>query len=128
MGNRAVIGLGSNLNPEENILMARFLVAKTFGLVNESLFRRTKPIDHQLAEEFMNGCIYIQTALDLEALRVELKRLEQEMGRDPEAPKSLPHPIDFDIVVWNEKIIDPSFYKQKFLKEAVLELLPGLKF
>lgn len=126
--NRAVIELGSNLNSEENILMARFCVSKAFAVLKESAFQKTKPVDHPLAEEFMNGCIYIQTPLDLEALRGELKKLEKEMGRDHEALESVPHPIDFDVVVWNEQLIDKNFYNRSFLKESVLELLPGLKF
>jgi len=126
--NKAVIDLGSNLNPEENILAARFLLSKIFTVLKESSFRKTRPVKHPLAEKFLNGCVYIETSLDSQSLKAELKRLEKELGRDHEASDSTAHPIDLDIVIFNNQVIDKSFYERPFLKETVLQLLPGLKF
>lgn len=126
--NKAVIDLGSNLNPEENILAARFLLSKKFTVLKESSFRKTRPVNHPLADEFLNGCVYLETPLDQESLKTELKKLEKELGRDHEASDSSAHPIDLDIVIFNNHVVDKSFYERPFLKETVLELLPGLKF
>jgi 2-amino-4-hydroxy-6-hydroxymethyldihydropteridine diphosphokinase len=36
--------------------------------------------------------------------------------------------VDLDIVVWNDKLLDPDFYEREYLKKAVLELMPNLKY
>lgn len=115
------------MDPDTNVTTARVLLAKKFTVIKESMFKKTKPVNHSLADEFLNGCVYVQTSLDLESCRIELKKLETDLGRERDVSNYSLHPIDLDIVVWNDHIIDRYFHDQPFLKEMVLEVLPGLK-
>ena len=124
--NKVLIGLGSNLNPEENILLARLTLSKTFTILKESSFRKTRPIQHTLNHFFLNGCIYLETHLDLPALKNELQTIEQKMGRGLQTEMTQGHPIDLDILVWNHHIIHPDVHNYPFIREAILEILPGL--
>jgi len=126
--NKVIIGLGSNIDPEENIEKAREILRNQFHILNESKFIRTKPVGYPNQADFINGCVFIETDIDSEKLRQSLKQMEVELGRKRADFKCGPRTIDLDIVVFNEKVIDEDFYKRDFLKNATLELLPELKY
>jgi 2-amino-4-hydroxy-6-hydroxymethyldihydropteridine diphosphokinase len=42
--NRAVIGLGANINPEENIRKAKDAIAGEFNVIRSSSFVETEPV------------------------------------------------------------------------------------
>ena len=122
--NKVIIALGSNLNPQENILQVRQSLAQKFHILKESSFQKTSPIDHPLKNEFINGCIYLETDLDVISLRRELKQIEIEMGRNHSAGDTKPHPIDLDIIIWNLKVVaENDVIKHSFLKEFIQEIV-----
>ena len=59
--NRAVVGLGSNIEPDQNIQKAKGYLAKKFSILAESRFKRTKPIGSVVQPDFINGVILIET-------------------------------------------------------------------
>lgn len=126
--NRAVIGLGSNIDPTQNIKKARALLKEHFHVLRESSFVQTKPFGYTQQADFINGCVYIETDLDEIKIKVKLKSLEKELGREVSPIKYGPRSIDMDIVVFNQRVVDRDFYQRDFLKRAVLELLPQLKY
>jgi 2-amino-4-hydroxy-6-hydroxymethyldihydropteridine diphosphokinase len=126
--NKAVIGLGSNIDARANIARARKLLKQRFSVIGESAFVRTKPVGYLKQDDFINGSVYIETAQSRPLLKRQLKTMEKELGRRASRIKSGPRTIDMDIVVFNGRIVDKDFYKREFLKNAVLELLPGLEF
>ena len=125
--NKAIVGLGSNLDPETNIICARLTLAKHFKILKESSFVKTNPVNHPLPHEFINGCVYLETGLDLESFKNHLKTFEKQLGRNHSLSDEKQHPIDLDILVWNDIPIDEKISKIDFLKKSVLEILPGLK-
>jgi 2-amino-4-hydroxy-6-hydroxymethyldihydropteridine diphosphokinase len=126
--NRAIIGLGSNIDPHQNIRRAKETLAQKFHLVAESCFKWTKPVSEIRQADFMNGAVLIETKLNIEQLKSALKEIETDIGRVETDNRQGPRMIDLDIVVWNETIVDPNFYERDFLKESVLELTPNLKY
>jgi len=126
--NKAIIGLGSNIDPNRNIKKARSLLKESFHMLGESRFIQTKPIGYTDQDDFINGSIYIETDLDEGSLKEKLKSLEKKLGRKVSRIKFGPRSIDMDIVIFNEKIVDDDFYNRDFLKIAVLELLPELSY
>ncbi len=124
--NQAVIELGSNIEPEKNILRAKKLLSEKFKIVRESKFSKTKPIGGIKQPNFLNGAILLETELELAELRNILKSIEQTLGRAKDSLKFGPRTIDLDIIVWNKKIIDPDFYARDYLRISVLEILPNL--
>jgi len=126
--NKAIIGLGSNINPTENIKKARALLKAQFHLLQESSYVQTKPFGYTQQDDFINGCAYIETPLNEIELKARLKALEKELGREVSPIKFGPRTIDMDIVIFNDRVVDQDFYRRDFLKQAVLELLPQLKY
>ena len=126
--NTAVVSVGSNINPQQNIDTAKEFISRKFILLNISSFVVTEPIGFKEQEDFLNGAFLIQTDLDLEALNYELKKIEIDMGRVKTSNKEGPRIIDLDIIIWNNKIIDDDVHKRMFLQNSVIELLPDFKF
>ncbi len=124
--NEAIIGLGSNINPEENIKKATDLIAKNIKLIKSSKFIETEPVGFKDQDNFLNGSILINTRLNLNELNKLLKNIEESMGRKKTDNLNGPRIIDLDIVVWNNKILDNDVYKRSFLKSSVMELKPNL--
>ena len=124
--NRAVVSLGSNIDPTEHVQRARDLIAASYELVAESTLRMTKPVGFTDQADFLNGALLVETALDHKAFRVFLKDIESQLGRIHTENPHGPRTIDLDIVVWNGTVVDDDFHTRDFLREALLEILPDL--
>jgi len=126
--NQAIIAVGSNIDPDTNIAKAREILARDFEVVAETDFVSTKPVGYTQQPDFLNGAVLVRTDLKLEPLRQHLKRIEDTLGRRRSVLTFGPRTVDLDIVVWNGKLLDPDFYEREYLKKAVLELEPNLKY
>ncbi len=126
--NTVVIGVGSNIDPKENIHKTLKLFTEKFQVIGQSEFIKTQPIGYSDQPDFLNGAILIQTYLDIYELTRALKAIEKELGREESSLRYGPRTIDLDIVVFNGKVMDEDFYERQFLKDAVLKLLPDLKY
>ena len=120
--NICIIGIGSNINSENNISRIIDILGKDTKLIKVSTFVKTHPIGIKDQPDFLNGAVKIETNLHIHTFRNYLKSLENQMGRDRSQPKDGPRCIDLDIVIWNGKIVDEDYYTRDFLRNAVLEL------
>ena len=125
MTNKAIIGIGSNINAEENISKMLEVLGKEVEILTVSSWLKTKPIGIEDQQDFTNGAVKIQTALNREGLNRVLKNIEDRLGRDRSAPKFGPRSIDLDIVVWNGEIVDEDYYTRDFLRKSVQEVISG---
>ncbi len=121
--NEVIIGIGSNLDAENNIRRVLEILAEKFTLQKVSEFVKTKPIGIAEQPDFTNGAAKIRTNLNQDNLEYILKQIEDQMGRDRSAPKSGPRCIDLDIVVWNGEIVDDDYYTRDFLQKSVQEII-----
>ncbi len=126
--NQAIIAAGSNIDPQKNIALAREILARDFEVVAETAFVSTKPVGYTRQPDFLNGAMLVRTELTLEPLRQRLRKIEDTLGRRRGVLTFGPRTVDLDIVVWNGKLLDPDFYQRDYLKKAVLELMPDLKY
>ena len=121
--NTAIIGIGSNIDAEKNIETALKILADRFELLKVSAMLKTKPLGIENQPDFTNGAAKINTILDRISLKKELKKIEDDLGRDRNAPKFGSRTIDLDILVWNGKIVDKDYYLRDFLHENVSDIL-----
>ena len=126
--NKVVIGVGSNIKPIENIKKAKEILKKEQRLIAESKFVETEPEGFKEQPNFINGAFYIETKFKKDDLSNYLKEIEKTLGRTRTKNKNAPRTIDLDIVVFNNEIANNDFYKYGFVKNAVLELIPNLKY
>ena len=127
MPHEVVIGLGSNIDPEANLEQAVQELKSRFKVSKRSQWTRTKPIGIQDQPDFYNGALLMETELEQQSLKKELKRIEDILGRDRSLPKFGPRTIDLDILIWNKKVVDKDYYERDFLRKGVEEIIPDLK-
>ena len=124
MPHEVVIGLGSNIDPEANLEQAVQELKSRFKVSKRSQWTRTKPIGIQDQPDFYNGALLMETELEQQSLKQELKRIEDILGRDRSLPKFGPRTIDLDILIWNKKVVDEDYYERDFLRKGVKEIFP----
>ena len=127
MPHEVVIGLGSNIDPEANLEQAVLELKSRFKVSKRSQWTRTKPIGIQDQPDFYNGALLMETELEQQSLKKELKQIEDILGRDRSLPKFGPRTIDLDILIWNKKVVDEDYYERDFLRKGVEEVIPDLK-
>lgn len=127
--NTAILGLGSNIEPQKNIHLAKKILSEKFKVLNESKFVSTKPVGIVDQPDFINGALLVQTQADYDELRSCLKDIEYQLGRPHDSVKSYgPRTMDIDILVWNDTVIDRDFYEREFVRNFVLGLSPAVKY
>ena len=126
MPHEVVIGLGSNIDPEANLEQAVLELKSRFKVSKRSQWTRTKPIGIQDQPDFYNGALLMETELEQQNLKKELKQIEDILGRDRSLPKFGPRTIDLDILIWNRKVVDEDYYERDFLRKGVEEIIPDL--
>ena len=83
-------------------------------------------------QDFLNACIAVETRLDPRELLAAARRIELELGRDPDAPRHSPRPLDIDVLLLGDARIEAPDYQvphaaidqRRFVLEPLLELDP----
>jgi 2-amino-4-hydroxy-6-hydroxymethyldihydropteridine diphosphokinase len=122
MKNEAVVGLGSNIDPQENISRAFSFLQREFEVLKKSGPVRTSPVGIINQPDFFNAVALLQTNFALDELVAFLKGIENDMGRDRSRPKFGPREIDLDVIIWNKDVVDKDFYERDFLRHLVKDL------
>ncbi len=127
--NTSIIVLGSNIEPQKNIGLAKRLISERFQILSESRFLRTKPVGLVDQPDFINGALLIETELERELFQLDLKKIEFRMGRTKNASQKYgPRIIDIDILFWNDQVVNRDFYEREFVRDFVLEVAPAVHY
>ncbi len=124
--NTAVVGVGSNIEPQRNIRRAEEIISREQKLLKKSSFRVTPPLGMADQDDFLNGAFLVSTRMSYAEFRGYLKNVETRLGRAGNADKYGPRTIDLDLIVWNDEVVNDDYYTRDFVREAVGELLPTL--
>ncbi|MEM9885447.1 MAG: 2-amino-4-hydroxy-6-hydroxymethyldihydropteridine diphosphokinase [Bacteroidota bacterium] len=94
------IGLGSNIEPEKNIIRMIKALFQWSKRVDVSEIYRFAPQKMDSDQYFLNTVVRIQTPLERQALKAQLVQLEERLGRDRSDPskKTKDRTADLDIV------------------------------
>lgn len=117
-----IIGVGSNIDPEENIARALAILRGETEVISVSQFIKTAPVGFIDQPDFLNGAVKLLTAEDKNVFNFYLKSIEDRLNRDRSAPKYGPRVIDLDMVAWDGEIIDPDYYQRDYLRKVVDEV------
>ena len=110
---RAFLGVGSSLDPEENVPAALGLLLGTPGveITGISTFYRTPPLPAPGASpdsvaghpEFLNGVVEIRTLRSPEEITEVLGNIENALGRVRTQDKYAPRTLDLDLLVYRRE-------------------------
>lgn len=124
MQNKAIISLGSNIDPGKNIPEAKLRIAEITQVLSESRFVQTKPLGIVSQPDFINGALLVETDWTMEELALQLKKIEKDMGRIRTQDKFGPRTIDLDVVVWNGVVVDEDVRRRAYLAESISKIWP----
>jgi len=102
------VSLGSNINPEENLIKAVHLIRNYTTLLALSPVYRTAPQGYTEQDHFLNMAVKIHThRTPLEFKTQVIDRIESELERvrDPNN-KNAPRTIDLDISLWKHDVLE----------------------
>jgi len=131
------LGLGSNVGDRESHLRAAVEVLREHGVEVEAISStyETEPVGEVLDQaDFLNAAIRIRTELEPEALLDLCKEIEVARGRQLEAPRHSPRPLDVDLLLLGEielstdrlTLPHPEVTSRRFVLSPLLELDPEL--
>jgi 2-amino-4-hydroxy-6-hydroxymethyldihydropteridine diphosphokinase len=131
---RVYIGTGTNLGKRlQNLERASELLKETeeIELVRKSHVYETEPWGFTEQPSFLNQVLEIDCALSALKLLHRLKRIEEEMGRQPTFHLG-PRLIDMDILLYNELVMQaeeltvphPYMHERAFVLVPLAELAP----
>ncbi len=129
------VSLGSNIEPERNLPEAARRLASRFRLLAVSPVYETAPVGRTDQPNFLNAAVLIETQLSPQALKEELREIEQVLGRVRTVDKYAPRSIDLDIVLFGEaergdspqRIVDPEIWQHPHLAVPLADLAPNLR-
>ncbi len=133
---RCFVGVGSNIDPEQNIPRALETLAglPRLRLTAISTFYRTRPVGKTEGADFYNGVVELWTPLSPGDLRSMLDRVEERCGRSRHADRSGPRTIDLDLLLFGNAVLDgtavrvphPDVERRRFVHQPLFELAPDL--
>ena len=122
----AILLLGSNIEPEQNILQALELLAERSLILARSRIWETKAVGSS-GPDFLNIAVTIETDLEPAEIKSTLIRpLENQLGRVRSEDKNMPRTMDIDMILFDGQVIDANLWTKAFIALPVAELVPGL--
>jgi len=97
----AYLGLGSNIDPRNNIASGIAALREKFGRVDLSPLYQTPSFGFE-GEDFINLAARIETELSPLELKAFLHELEDHHQRNREAPKFSDRTLDIDILLYDD--------------------------
>jgi dihydroneopterin aldolase/2-amino-4-hydroxy-6-hydroxymethyldihydropteridine diphosphokinase len=131
----AYVGAGSNIAPRKNIPKALRLLSREVTVVEVSTFFESPALERPEQPPFLNGVVAVLTVLPARALKYEVLRVvETAVGRERGEDKYAARPIDLDILVYGDRVVDedglripdPDIEKRPFIAVPLLELAPDM--
>lgn len=131
------IGVGSNIEPEENISEALKKLSVETTVLEVSSFYKTPFVNEsglvdEAVNDFYNGVFKVEVFFEPFTLKSYLRSIEEELGRVREGDtKFSPRTIDLDILIYDNYIIDepgltipdPDIWTREFVAVPLMELM-----
>ena len=121
------LSLGSNINAEKNLEFALEELKKILSNVQSSSIHQTKAEGFE-GDDFLNSVVCGNSELDFNNLNKKLKLIEDNAGRNRNAPKFSARTLDIDIVLQIDDDDDILFesdeiQKYSFVSAPLKELI-----
>jgi 2-amino-4-hydroxy-6-hydroxymethyldihydropteridine diphosphokinase len=106
----ALMGMGSNIQPEAHLISAAAELSERYPQVNFSAVYRSKAVGME-GDDFLNACCLIQGVTDRVALVNWCKALEDRHGRDRSEGSWKPRTLDLDLLMFDEEVVDDDLFR-----------------
>lgn len=125
-----MISLGSNINPEKNILKSHYYINKHIGtIINMSSLYGSTPMGFQSDNMFINQSITISSRLNPDQVLKKIALIDKIFSRVRIEEGYTDRPIDIDIILCNKsfnnqeaKLPHPRWKERSFVVTPNLEI------
>lgn len=104
-----LLALGSNIERHKNMPLAFSVLQQhpKLKLCAVSPIYESLPVgDRPNQPIYYNAAVYVETPLNPQPLKAALREIEKEFGRVRTADKYAPRPIDIDIAMYDQQILE----------------------
>ncbi len=116
--------LGSNIRPEYNLPLAVARLRKELKVLQISSVWESAPVGGS-GPNFLNAAVLAVSHEQAYLLKHHiLLPLETRLGRVRGADKNSPRPIDLDIILFDDQLMDQSLWEHAYRAVPVSEILP----
>ncbi|TLN10476.1 2-amino-4-hydroxy-6-hydroxymethyldihydropteridine diphosphokinase, partial [bacterium] len=123
---RAILLVGSNILPEENIPTCIALLQEHCRVVSISTIWETQAVG-SAGPNFLNAALLVETGMAREDFKWQVLRPgEEQMGRVRSTDKNAPRTIDIDIILWDGQVVDANLWKYDYVALPVSALAPDI--
>ncbi|MCY4219872.1 MAG: 2-amino-4-hydroxy-6-hydroxymethyldihydropteridine diphosphokinase [Gammaproteobacteria bacterium] len=127
---RVVLGLGSNINREQNIASAVVAIRTEYGEIDISPVYETESVGFQGAA-FLNLVVGLQSSKTVEQIRAQMQDIEKSLGRVKGPKKFDDRVLDIDLLLYGDlrddgyNIPRDEITKYAFVLKPLSDLYPG---
>ncbi len=130
---RIFIGLGSNLEPRLDYLLAAVIRIESIGdVIHKSSIYETAPVGDFSQPDFLNAVVEIRSSLTPLELVTRMKQFEKEIGRK-DRPRWHEREIDLDLLFYGDRVLEspeltlphPEIPRRAFVLVPMSELDPN---
>ena len=99
------LGIGSNIDPQENLRLALKELGKRFGNLEKSSVYRSKAYGFD-GDEFLNMVVALDSELTPIEIHTHLEDIQRASGRDRVARGYSSRTLDIDMLLYGDLVID----------------------
>ncbi len=107
---RAYVSVGSNIDREKNVAAALERMKTDFGELECSRVWETAAVGFE-GDAFYNLVVAFETALSPQELAQQLRRMEDDFGRDRSGGKFSSRSMDLDLLLYDNLVLDEEGLK-----------------
>jgi len=101
------LAVGANLEPWKNIPAALARLAESMAITGVSTFYCTPALNRPEQPDYLNGVVAVACSMTPRSLKFEILRpIEVLLGRTRSADKYAARPIDLDILIFGDLIVN----------------------
>lgn len=120
----ALIGIGSNIDPEENLQRALDKLSEQVSIRQLSSIWQTPAVGSD-GPDYLNLAVLIEIQLSLNQLKAHfLLGIEQDLGRLRSDDKNADRSIDLDILMYDGACLDDDLWSQAHVAVPASEIFP----
>jgi len=130
---QAFLALGSNIDPRRHLPLAATRLTALGRLVAASRVYASPAVGPPGQPDFANAAVLLATDLAAAELRRQLREIESDLGRVRAGDRYAPRPIDLDLILYDDLVLDtpelrlpdPDLLVRPYLAVTVAELDPA---
>jgi len=118
----ALIGMGSNIEPEKYLQCAGQDIRKCFSdVVYSNVYQ--SPAIGMAGDDFLNACCLLNNVPEKVELLKWLKLLEDKYGRDRTEGSWKPRTLDLDLLMYGDGVLDDDLFRYAHVFGPASELI-----